>query len=323
MREAHNLDAWDATVAAFLSSRQAIGRDYRNERWILRNLRTFLEGVGAADLDAALFDRWRAQFQHLGSSSRFAREHTVNKLCRYRRRSDPDCFLPDQESLARQKPHPLATIIEPAQVAHLLGCASQLPPGSRSPVRAQVMRLAVVLLYTAGLRRGELVRLTLGDVDARAGVLRIRESKFHKSRWVPLSTSAQAELQDYLVARRQAGLDERPAAPLLCTAGTRAYTGDGFFNGFKLLLRGAGIRGSTGRCPRVQDFRHSFAVAALLRWYEADADVQSNLPKLALYMGHVNIVSTAYYLRWMPAVISQASARFARSCAGVIEGGAS
>lgn len=323
MHEAHDLDAWDATVAAFLSSRQAIGRDYRNERWILRNLRSFLEGVGAADLDAALFDRWRAQFQHLGSSSRFAREHTVNKLCRYRRRSDPDCFLPDQESLARQKPHPLATIIEPAQVAHLLDCASQLPPGSRSPVRAQVMRLAVVLLYTAGLRRGELLRLTLGDVDAQAGVLRIRESKFHKSRWVPLSTSAQAELQDYLVARRQAGLDERATAPLLCTAGTRAYTGDGFFNGFKLLLRGAGIRGSTGRCPRVQDFRHSFAVSALLRWYEADADVQSNLPKLALYMGHVNIVSTAYYLRWMPAVISQASARFARSCAGLIEGGAS
>lgn len=323
MRDDHNLDAWDAVVDAFLASRLAIGRDYRNERWILRNLRSFLERSGSADLDAALFDRWREQFQHLSSSTRFAREHTVNKLCRYRRRSEPDCFLPDQESLARQKPHALATIIEPTQVAHLLACASQLPPGSRSPVRAQVMRLAVVLLYTAGLRRGELVRLTLGDADAQAGVLRIRESKFHKSRWVPLSTSAQAELHTYLVARRQAGLDERQAAPLLCTAGARAYTGDGFFNSFKLLLRSAGIRDSNGRCPRVQDFRHSFAVSALLRWYEADADVQSNLPKLALYMGHVSIVSTAYYLRWMPAVISQASARFARSCAGVIEGGAS
>jgi integrase len=73
----------------------------------------------------------------------------------------------------------------------------------------------------------------------------------------------------------------------------------------------------------VQDFRHSFAVSALLRWYKANADVQSCLPKLALYMGHVSIVSTAYYLRWMPAVMSQASDRFARSCAGVIEGGAS
>ncbi len=185
------------------------------------------------------------------------------------------------------------------------------------------MRLAVVLLYTAGLRRGELVRLTLGDTDAQGGVLRIRESKFHKSRWVPLSASAQAELQVYLAARRRAGLDERPTAPLLCAPGARAYTGEGFYNSFKQLLRDAGICDSTGRCPRVQDFRHSFAVAALLRWYETDADVQSNLPKLALYMGHVSIVSTAYYLRWMPAVISQASARFAHSCAGVIEGGES
>ena len=322
MRDGHNLDAWDAVVANFLTSRQAIGRDYRNERWILRNLRSFLECSGAADLDSALFDRWRAQFQHLGSSSRFAREHTVYKLCRYRRRSDPGCFLPDQESLARQKPHALPTIIEPAQVARLIANASQLPPGNRSPVRAHVMRLAVVLLYTAGLRRGELVRLTLGDADAKAGVLRIRVSKFHKSRWVPLSASAQAELQRYLAARRQAGLDGRPAAPLLCTAGSRAYTGEGIYNSIKHLLRSAGICDSAGHCPRVQDFRHSFAVSALLRWYEADADVQSNLPKLALYMGHVNIVSTAYYLRWMPAVVSQASARFERSCASMIEGGA-
>ena len=322
MRDSHDLQAWDAVVAAFLNSRHAIGRDYHNERWILRKLRSFLECSGAVDLDAALFDTWRAQFQHLSSSSRFAREHTVYKLCRYRRRSDPGCFLPDHESLARQKSHALPTIIEPAQVAHLLACASELPPGGRSPVRAPVMRLAVVLLYTAGLRRGELVRLTLGDVDAKAGVLRIRESKFHKSRWVPLSASAQSELQRYIDTRRGAGLDERSTAPLLCTAGSRAYTGEGFYNSFKHLLRSAGIQDSAGRCPRVQDFRHSFAVSALLRWYETDADVQTNLPKLALYMGHVSIVSTAYYLRWMPAVVSQASARFARSCAGVIEGGA-
>lgn len=323
MRDADDLAGWDAAVAAYLNSRHAVGRDYVKEEWILGRLRGFLAHVGASDLDAALFDRWRSQFYHHSSSTRVVYEHTVFNFCRYRRRRDPDCFLPDRESLVRQKPHALPTIIEPGQVAQLLAFVSQLPPGNQSPVRAQAMRLAVVLLYTAGLRRGEVVRLTLGDVDERAGVLRIRESKFHKSRWVPLSTSAHAELRRYLAARQQARLDERPGAPLLCTRGARAYTGEGLYSSLKHLLRCAGIHDSTGRVPRVQDFRHSFAVSALLRWYEADADVQSNLPKLALYMGHVNIVSTAYYLRWMPAVALQASARFERSCAGVIDGGGS
>jgi integrase len=323
MHEPANLCAWDAVVAAFLNSRHAIGRAYVGEEQVLRHLRSFLVRSGVVDLDEVTFDRWRRQFQHLSASTRVKREHAVYKLCRYRRRTEPECFLPDRDTLARQTPHALPTIVGPDEVVRLLAYVTDLPPGSRSPLRAQVMRLAVVLLYTAGLRRGELVGLTLADVEAHSGVLRIRESKFHKSRWVPLSPSARTELQAYLAARHQAGLNEWPAAPLLCTAGTRAYSREGFYNSFKQLLRDAGIHGDSGRVPRLQDFRHSFAVAALLRWYETDADVQSSLPKLALYMGHVSIVSTAYYLRWMPAVVSQASARFARSCAGVIDGGAS
>ena len=184
------------------------------------------------------------------------------------------------------------------------------------------MHLAVVLLYTAGLRRGELIRLTLSDVDADTGVLRIRESKFHKSRWVPLSKTATDELRRYIAVRQQAPLDDRPSAPLLCSRGSRPYTGGSFYNALKSLLRCAGIQDHAGQVPRVQDFRHSFAVSALLRWYEADDDPQANLPKLALYMGHVSIASTAFYLRWMPAIVAQASDRFARDCAGVIEGGA-
>lgn len=318
-----SLSVWDAAVAAYLNSRRAIGRGYVKEEYILGRLRDFLARVGAADLDAARFDRWRAQFYHHSSSTRVIYEHTVFKFCCYRRRREPHCFLPDRDSLARQKPYQLPTIIEPQQVAQLLEYVSELPPArARYRLRAPAMRLAIVLLYTAGLRRGEVVRLTLGDLDADAGVLRIRESKFHKSRWVPLSASATAELKRYLAARHAAGLDERPGAPLLCTCDAHAYSGDGLHFSLKQLLRDAHIHDGTGRVPRVQDFRHSFAVSALLRWYEADADAQANLPRLALYMGHVNIVSTAYYLRWMPAIVAKASDRFARACAGLIDGGA-
>jgi integrase len=183
--------------------------------------------------------------------------------------------------------------------------------------------MAIILLYTTGLRRGELIRLTLADVDADQGVLLVRESKFHKSRWVPLSPSVRSELRKYLVLRHRAGIDSRDSAPLLFSWRGLAYTGSGFSTTLKSVLVAAGIRDSNGRRPSIQAFRHSFAVAALLRWYKNDADVQVNLPKLALFMGHVSIVSTAYYLRWMPAVIAQASQRFERSYAGVLEGGAS
>lgn len=322
MRNAKNLSGFDAAVTAFLSSKRSLGRVYGPEEWILGNLRAFLACAAAADLDGPLFDRWRRRSRHLTYSTRIARERVVHKFCRYRRRSERRCFLPDPLSFARHQPYPLPMIVDASQIAQLLAAATSLKPSPGSPIRAEAMRLAIVLLYTTGLRRGELIRLSLDDVDAANGVLRIRESKFHKSRWVPVSPSARLELCTYLQVRRHAGFDQRPSSPLLCGRDTRACSADGFRNRLQALCISAGVYDSAGRAPRVQDFRHSFAVGALLRWYEADADVQVNLPKLALYMGHVSIVSTAYYLRLMPAVIHRASERFARSCASILDGGA-
>ena len=318
-----HLASWDVAVTAYLTSRHALGRAYKKEEIILDNVRAFLVKADAIDLDQPLFDQWREPFYRLSPSTRVVREHTVYNFCRYRRRSEADCFLPDPGSFARQHPQPLPTLIEHEQVVELLSYVSQLRPRPHEALRPAVLRLAIILLYTTGLRRGELVRLTLADVDARQGVLFICGSKFHKSRWVPLSPSVGSELRQYLTLRRDAGFDNRDSAPLLCNVRGRAYTGGAFYSSLKKLLVAAGIRDRSGHYPCTQDFRHSFAVAALLRWYENDDDVQVNLPKLALYMGHVSIVSTAYYLRLMPAVIAHASERFERSCAQVLEGGAS
>lgn len=320
----HNpLAGWDAAVTTYLTSRHALGRAYKKEEIILNNVRAFLVKADAIDLDQQFFDQWRETFHQLSSSTRVMRERTVYNFCRYRRRSEADCFLPDPGSFARQHPHPLPILIEREQIVQLLHYVSRLRPKPHEALRPSVLRLAIILLYTTGLRRGELVRLTLADVDARQGILFIRESKFHKSRWVPLSPSVGSELRQYLTLRQHAGFDNRDNAPLLCNVRGYAYTGNAFYQSLKKLLVAAGIHDHSGRTPRVQDFRHGFAVAALLRWYENNDDVQVNLPKLALYMGHVSIVSTAYYLRWMPAVVARASERFERSCAEVLEGGTS
>lgn len=317
------LAAWDAAVTAYLHNRHALGRTYDKEEYTLKRLRRFLLSEGAHDLDEQLFDRWRAPFYRLSHRTRIIRERTVYNFCLYRRRIDRQCYVPDPSTFARAKPLPLPRIIEREQVIRLLRHVCALMPTAREPLRPMVLRLAILLLYTSGLRRGELQRLTLGDVDARRGVLFIRQSKFHKSRWVPLSPSMCSELRSYLKARQRAGFATAASTPLLCHARGQAYTGAGINRALTELFDRIGIRDQNGRRPRVQDFRHSFAVAALLRWYENGADVQVNLPKLALYMGHVSIVSTAYYLRWMPAVVARAGERFGRAFGHVVDGGGS
>ena len=98
----------------------------------------------------------------------------------------------------------MPVIVEPRQIARMIAITSKLPNTSASPLRGPALRLAIVLLYTCGLRLGELLRLTMGDIEEQGTVLRIRESKFHKSRLVPLSRSATRELQTYLRKRRKA-----------------------------------------------------------------------------------------------------------------------
>ena len=119
-----------------------------------------------------------------------------------------------------------------------------------------MFRIAIVLLYTAGLRRGELVRLVISDYDATEQTLLVRRSKFHKSRIVALSRSAAVELERYLRARRRFphGVD----APLLVTnhGGLNAYSGEGIGGAMHRLFRMADIRTSTGDVPRTHDLRH-------------------------------------------------------------------
>jgi integrase len=299
-------------IARFLAHQRALGRGYDNVERILESLRRCVVQASSADLDQALFDRWCDGFRERSANTRRGRQLIVRKFCLFRRRTEPDCFVPDSLYFARPQPHPAPFIVEPEHVARMLSATDQLVPTPGSPLLPAVMRIAVVLLYTAGLRRGELQRLTLADVDPQSGVLRITASKFHKSRWVPLSPSARGELQRYLRERLVAPLDLRPSAPLLCnrSRGCRGYTGEGLSEGIHKLFDAAGVRDCEGRRPRIHDMRHGFAREALIRWYRAGADLQAQLPKLAMYMGHVSIVSTAYYLHLVPTVAALASARF-------------
>lgn len=312
------LDYW---ISEWLAHQRALGRAYDQTEWVLRHMCQFVANIPAPDLDGAGFDLWCDSLQNLSSTTRRMRQLIVRQFCLYRQRAEPDCFAPNPLYFARLRPYRSPVIIAPEQIARMCIAADSLAPTTRSPLRPVAVRLAIIILYTAGLRRGELVRLTLDDVDSRTGVLRIRESKFHRSRLVPLSPDASEELRAYLRHRLAPPFDTRGQSPLLCNGigAGHEYTGAGMAEAINRLFMIAGIVDSEDRKPRVHDLRHSFAVEALMRWYRAGADVQSSLPRLAMYMGHVSIVSTAHYLHFVPAVREIASDRFQAACGELIK----
>jgi integrase/recombinase XerD len=160
---------------------------------------------------------------------------------------------------------------------------------------------------------GELLALTLGDYNRRESTLHIRETKFYKSRLLPVDRSVAEEVDRYLRVRSRRKLPVSPDTALIWNAawGGGADSGTALRHALQPLLRQCGIVTSKGNLPRIHDFRHSFAVNALLRWYRADADMEAKLPLLATYLGHGSALSTHYYLHFIEPLRTAASKRFA------------
>jgi site-specific recombinase XerD len=168
------------------------------------------------------------------------------------------------------------------------------------------------LLYGAALRISEALRLTLADVDLQQHLLTIRETKFYKTRLVPLGPDLTQVLTGYLSTRREHGHPSPPEAFLLLTRHSLPVSVQLAEDNFKRLCRLAGVRRKDGSrfAPRLHDLRHSFAVHRLAACYREGGDVQRFLPQLSTYLGHVDIESTQRYLTLTPDLLSQASTRF-------------
>lgn len=306
-------------IARYLALKQALGRQYGRESAILLHLDCFLTSADA-DLTLESFSEWCSTRGQLMTGVRRREMRVVRNLCLYRRRTDAACFVPDLAQFPPDHQPVQPYIFSEAEITQLCEATETLQPAARSPLRRENFRLALVLLYTTGLRRGELLRMTIGDYDPKEKTLLVRESKFHKSRLLPLSHDGACEVEAYVEIRRAHRLPVGAEAPLLWNGygGAGAYTGVGFGATIRDLFQTSGLRTAAGRRPRVHDFRHTFAVRALLRWYQAGDDVQAKLPSLATYMGHVSIASTQYYLHFLDFIASSASDRFAQRCGALI-----
>jgi len=157
---------------------------------------------------------------------------------------------------------------------------------------------------------GEIIGLQLRDIGADAASLVIRETKFFKSRQLPLSPSATAALQDYLRARREAGAALEPESALFWhDRGGYAYITANHL--MRRVMRHVGLKVEPGRRgPRIHDVRHTFVAHRMMAWYAQGIDVQAKLPYLWTYLGHRDLSSTLEYLTITQERLRAANERF-------------
>jgi integrase len=192
-------------ISDYITLKQVLGRKFAWESRVLFHLDCFLASHSPDHtlLTPEAFAAWCLTLTSLSPTTRRNHMRIVRNLCLYMRRRDPCCYVPDLATFPQPQQPRRPHIFSEYDILRLLRAADELPARSTAPLFGATLRLAVVLLYTAGLRRGELVRLVLSDYDPVERTLLIRASKFHKSRLVALSEDAGREMDLYLLARRR------------------------------------------------------------------------------------------------------------------------
>jgi len=244
----------------------------------------------------------------LASSSRHDRLASLRQFCRFLFLFDPATYIPGQGLLpprrVKVKPH----IYSEEDLDAMMRQAARLNTWSRLLPCTYCTVLG--LFWVTGLRISEVVKLNLQDADLEAGVLIVRESKFRKSRLVPLHPSTVQALRSYRDKRLREVFDAAPTAPFFINQRRRRFPCNTLGGTIRTLALRAGVRTAAGRPPRVHDFRHTFATRTLTAIYRSGDDPLVRLPVLATFLGHANIANTQVYLHPSLELLVHAGERF-------------
>lgn len=272
---------------------------------------TFMEQHQAPYITQALAVRWAQQPKNVLPSCWAQRLSYVRGFARYRSASDPRTEIPSSGLLPFQPKRARPYLYSDDEIKRLLHAARTMPPyDERCALLPWVYYCLFGLLSVTGLRLGEARNLELQDVDLKAAVLTIRNTKFGKTRLVPLHASTCKVLANY-IARRQQHWEGRPVSSYLFVSswGNRLNNSQ-IHHTFYKLSRQIGLRSeSDSHGPRLHDFRHRFATNTLVNWYRSDQEPERRLPVLSAYLGHVQIADTQWYLESSPELMREAMRR--------------
>lgn len=294
-----------AELDRYLVIRRSLGFKLARAELLLTDFIGYLEANGTDTITTDNAFAWASRPAGASSDWWSARLSVVRAFARHLHVIDPVHEVPPAGLLPARTHRATPYLYSDAQIAGLMGAARQF----RSRLRAATFETLIGVLAVTGLRIGEALRLDRDDVDLADGVLHIRDTKFGKSRDVPLHLSTVAALATY--AARRDELCTRPVdrSFFVSTAGTRLLYCNAHL-GWLDLVRRAGLQPRSAKCrPRPHDLRHSFAVRTLLGWYHDDVDVAACMPLLSTYLGHVHPANTYWYLSAAPELLAIVAAR--------------
>jgi len=292
----------------YLTMRRGLGYKLERAEKLLAQFLAYLDEVGADNVTVEHALAWARLPADSDPSWRSQRLSVVRGFAAYLRTLDPAAEVPAAELLPWRRRRATPYLYTDAEIAALIAACASL----RFPLRVATYGTLLGLLAVSGLRVGEAIRLDRGDLDLERGLLLVRDSKFGKSRELPLHATAVRALRTYL--RRRQRLQPRPQTEALFVslAGTRLRYSNVNWT-FLRLVRRAGLKPRSATCrPRLHDLRHSFAVRTVLDAYRADSDVQARLPLLSTYLGHVDPAATYWYLSAAPELLALAGQRLER-----------
>lgn len=297
-------------VNEFLAHKRALGYGFKSEGFVLRAFCKHLGGCSAACITLAQMQ----DFLHAGcnSTDTVARKYSVIKGFSQYISQRHGIDLPILPMLPRNSTTSFVPYIYThEELASLIRAIEQTCQFGHVLIEAHTVRAIILLLYGAGLRRGEALRLNRDDVDLNQAILTIKQTKFHKTRIVPIGK----DLHDVLTRYQE------------CDDLIHTYRSNGpFFQMrkggrveqfplqrlWRRLCQHAGVErdGGARNQPRLHDLRHAAAVHRLIAWYRSGVDLDKLLPMLATYLGHASIAGTQRYLTFTPELLQEASQRF-------------
>lgn len=289
----------------YLAMRRGVGYTLAQEGRMLASFVDYLEDRGIAQVTVEAALGWATEPAGASPTWWAKRLTVVRGFAAYLATIEQDTEVPPKGLLPSGASRATPYLFSPAQITALMAGARRL----RSPLRAATFEALIGLLAVTGLRTGEAMALDRTDVDLAEGALTIWRSKLGKSRHVPLHHSATTALGRYAVRRDE--LWPRATTPsfFLSGGGTR-LNHTNVSTTFAGLLEEAGIATPPGRRrPRLYDLRHSFAVATLTDWHADSTDVQSRLPVLSTWMGHIKPSTTYWYLHAAPELLAVTALR--------------